>query len=374
MRWPPNVSYVRFRGLAFRLGFFLVGISIRSFGMQLLPFTTEGGGFVVGSQNISGNGKVVTGYSGLTAFYWSFATGQVALPIAEGGNRWGPCHRLNFDGSIITGAGRVINGYPMAQAWTWKSGTGVQAIGGMGSGGDFENIGVTPDSSYIVRKSLSHLTTRVVYRDYPSGLSSLWISGTDFYVYGASGDCRRLYGVAEEPVSQKELPCYWTITGQQVFGSIFADLPTCTPRGSDKSGQAIVGELTTALYIPDYGDAHMAFRWDTTTNQVRYFFPSGFLTTSPTFISPNGNVVQFGGWLDPVTYKQMIYDFAEPSKGYQNVEDWLIEHNFLKPSDLGRGRDFAITGMSDSMGTLLGYYTFNQVDKQFFLASSHGTL
>jgi hypothetical protein len=70
----------------------------------------------------------------------------------------------------------------------------------------------------------------------------------------------------------------------------------------------------------------------------------------------------------------MIYDFAEPSKGYQNVEDWLIEHNFLKPSDLGRGRDFAITGMSDSMGTLLGYYTFNQVDKQFFLASSHGTL
>src|SRR5882724_1999641 len=239
----------------------------------------------------------------------------------------------------------------------------------MGWLNDYENIGVAPDSSYIVRKSLSLGMTRMVYRDYPSGLSALWISGTQFYVYGASGDCSRLYGFAVEPVSQKELPCYWTIAGQRVMGSIFANLPTCTPRGSDKSGQAIVGELTTTLEIPYYGQATMAFRWDTTTNQVRYFFPSGFLTTSPTFISPNRNVVQFGGWLDPVTYKQMIYDFTEPSKGYQHVEDWLIAHGYLRASDVGRRGDFAITGMSDNTGTVLGYYTSNLVDQHFFLAS-----
>jgi hypothetical protein len=133
----------------------------------------------------------------------------------------------------------------------------------------------------------------------------------------------------------------------------------------------IAGTVYTGQPIPNSPlSVTKTFLWNTATNQVDYFLPANFLETEPYFISPDGKILEFGGFTSPITTQTLIWDTTntvEENKGFQDCATWLVDHGYLTGADVQGRHSFAIYGMSDDGQTVVGnFYNSSNVLHSFY--------
>jgi hypothetical protein len=114
------------------------------------------------------------------------------------------------------------------------------------------------------------------------------------------------------------------------------------------------------MYLPNSPvEIIWAFRWNTITHQIDYYRLPDFLLTATDFVSPDGNLVQIGGYLTSLQIKEGVVDLttpAEAAKGLQNVGAWLVAHRFMTSADI-KDRNFSIFSMSDDQSVAVGVFS-----------------
>src|SRR2546430_6579454 len=189
--------------------------------------------------------------------------------------------------------------------WRKNQGSTAYTLNGKSVGGR----GVAPDGSYTIREVDDELNNAcTMYRDYSQGGSFAWAVAPGQAFHGVSEDGTILLGTQKTGFSPTPVPCFWTSGGNETIGYLYLGQDPCVPSLSSKSGQIIAGIVYTTKSIPNYGSVTKTFRWNTATNQVDYYLPPEFLETEPYFVSPDGNLLEFGGWLDPYHAKTVLMD------------------------------------------------------------------
>jgi hypothetical protein len=115
-------------GLALAVAFsacFLAAGTRAHAAMQVLPMQLGDNGY--NTQTISGDGKVVLGYTDEFSAYWSQATGLVPRPLPNNGTSWKAPSFLSYDGNVVVGSGRMENKL-QESAWTWRRHQGFRVV------------------------------------------------------------------------------------------------------------------------------------------------------------------------------------------------------------------------------------------------------
>ncbi len=305
---------------------------------------------------LSGDGKVAVlckDENGALTTRWTAETGAEKLPLPPGGNYWTGfyCH-LSTDGSEIVGLGGM-NQFGVYYPWIWRQNHGTRVYS---AHGDEQLIGISSDGDYIAR--IVQTSPEKVYQDFTtSGTTALWAEGSGWMFNGTSYDNRVLFGRTK---ATNYRPCYWSMSGQQVIATSILKTPAeCTLSGKD--GSILLGQIHTGQFLPNDGpEAMETFRWNTITGQIEYFFPPHFLTAEPSFISPNGKMISIAGYYnDTMHFKYMVYDSTtagEAGLGMQEVDTWLIAHQYIVPAEAQGRSSFEIISMSDDLSVVAGNF------------------
>lgn len=359
------VSRLALLSAARTAGLLLLSSPFLSAAFQLLP------GYFLWQDNgspLSADGNVAVvqvTINGQTTFArWTAAGGAQALAVPTGAKYWDRIEGVNADGSKIVGGGMAGAAQNFAyQAWVWSNGT--TSVVSANNSDNASAIAVNPTGSYVLIEYRPFSGSNSYVRRYSSGITiTLSKIENGAFRTNVSEDANVRIGAYPNPYKTSQLlPAFWKGFDSPFVGSAFVNLPSdSVAEFCSRDGRVIVGSSGTGVNLPDYGEATRGFIWRPSVNQVEFHSPPGFITVGPGFISPDGDIVAFSGWLDPYHSKTVVYDSttaATKAKGYQDISAWLVDEGYLTASDLSGRQYFGIQGMSDDRKVVVGNFYAN---------------
>ena len=226
----------------------------------------EGGTFVRVS-GVSGDGKIVVGYTGnnneLAAFRWDSATGTMAALGNLGGGA--QAMATNGDGSVVVGNSSLEDNAAGFRAFRWTEADGMNSLGLLGTKGSSSATGVSADGAVVVgyASRASDAGYDHAFRwTAAGGMEDIHgLPGDLSMASGVSGDGKVVVGMAAPEAGKFETSAFrWTEAGgmQTVEQWLSAsgvkvgdDVQTREATATNGNGSVVVGTLRS-------GDAFLA--------------------------------------------------------------------------------------------------------------------
>jgi probable HAF family extracellular repeat protein len=285
----------------------------------------SGGNFLSVATGVSGDGKVVVGYSSSArsgtsyeAFRWTATNGTTALGDLPGGSFSSFANAVSSDGLVVVGSSSSSNG---TEAFRWTQATGMAGLGDLPGGSvvSFANA-VSANGQVVTGESSSTLsgTTRQEAFRWTStngmvGLGDLPGGTFDSHAYALSADGTVIVGYSISSNGNEAFR--WTTTnGMTPLGDFAGGLFNSIAYGVSADGAIVVGYGYTAT------TSHEAFRWSASSGLA----PLGFVPCDPQSIaravSGDGSIVVG----DPQTAQGDCVFIWDPSHGIRRLREVLI--------------------------------------------------
>jgi uncharacterized membrane protein len=215
------------------------------------------------ASDVSGDGRVVVGYSGAgsEAFRWTRAGGMVGLGVPADAFNTG-ANAVNHDGSVIVGTLHPIPGpgelAAGKEAFRWTAETGIEPLGRPPRAQSpfiSEAIDVSADGSLVVGYGLTDAGFRSLRWTEAGGMEELDLPANvgDNQARGVSADGRVVLGYAQSLPSYDLWPMRWTEDeGMVLFGR---------GGGSGGSTEATAASSDGSIIVGTSGRSARAFRW-----------------------------------------------------------------------------------------------------------------
>jgi len=261
-----------------------------------------GGRFDSMAFQISGNGKVVVGYSSSAlsgsrkeAFYWTRETGMVAMGDLPGGKFSSAAIGVSYDGSVIVGEGSIfVDGLDSDEAFTWTAATGMVGRGDLPGGrfgSHFQNVSadgrVAVGLGAIANGGFE--ATRWSTDTGMVGLGHLPGSNGKSQAMAVSADGRVVVGHSIRQVDGDSDAFVWTEeTGMIYLGDFPGGRTDSVAEAISPDGRVVLGQSQRGIGNISTGEA---FRWTVEEGLVGLGFLPGCNLSSATAASWDGSVI-----------------------------------------------------------------------------------